>query len=220
MLRIMSGVVLLIVTIGVQAMTEGRLLSQSSSGQTVVFNLGVHDGIKEGDYAVLAKRIQDVDVKDLRVVPVAKAKNIKLNLDSSIWILYQVYDAKLLKNGEKFLVLAESVLLNGKRDPEQGRVNVIGPKTQGAASATQAVTQDQDRLSKLKMEYRTESELHGKQDKMDGEIELIDLEEWEKVRGVSYKTALYRSPNREEFRRNFRLETFQKMVTEIGRAHV
>ena len=74
MLRLM-GLTLMLLVIGLPAwsLTEARLLNQSSSGQTVLFNLGSLDGIREGDYAVVVKQIRSVENRELRFIPVAKA---------------------------------------------------------------------------------------------------------------------------------------------------
>ena len=72
------------------ALTEARLLQQSSSGLTAVFNLGSQDALKQGDYAIIVKQIKDLDTRDLRLIPVARAKNIKVNSDHSIWILFKI----------------------------------------------------------------------------------------------------------------------------------
>lgn len=211
-LRIVSGLLLLLVVSSAMAINEARLIRQSKSRRTALFNLGIHDGIKEGDFAVIAKQIRSQDVSDLKVVPVAKARNIKINTDSSVWVLYHIYNQELLVENDKFQILAESVLLNGRRVPETSRVKVVSPKQDTSDRAKDALTDDRDRLGKLKDKYPVAEVLHDREDRIDSDFELIDLEEWEKVKGKRYRTALYRSPNRQEFRRTYRLETFQRLV--------
>ena len=48
---------LIVITLPAWAVSEARLLNQSASGKTVVFNLGGLDGIRSGDYAVVVKQI-------------------------------------------------------------------------------------------------------------------------------------------------------------------
>lgn len=79
--------------------------------------------------------------------------------------------------------------------------------------ATQVVRDDQDRLAKKKYSYRTITPTRELDVKSDKDFELLDLEEWEKIKGERYRAALFKSPHREEFRRNYRLETFQKLVS-------
>jgi hypothetical protein len=211
-LRMVSALLMLLVPPRLWALNESRLLSQSSSGQTVVFNLGIHDGVKPGDYAVIVKKIRDLSTKDLRIIPAAKARSIKVNPDSSIWVLYHVYDAELMVTGQNFLVLTESNMLRGRRQVRIGRNTLVAPKGEAGEIAKLSVTDDRDRLAKKKNKYHTITETHGREDRSDMDLELLDLEEWERAKGDRYRSALYKSPNREEFRRAYRLETFQKMV--------
>lgn len=212
MYRTLLGLIMLMASSMAFGLTEARLLSQSSSGRTVVFNLGVHDGIREGDYGVIAKQIRDQDIRDLRYVPAAKVKNIKVSTDSSIWIIYHVYDAELMINGQKYVVLTESNMLRGQRHPRIGKTSVVAPKGKGTQMTKLAVASDKDRLAKLDRNYQTLAKTHDQKMKSDNDIELVDLEEWEKARGQRYRSALYRSPHKDEFRRTYRLDTFHNMV--------
>ena len=87
---------------------EARLINQSTSGQTVVTDLGVHDGLKNGDFGIILKKIHNVNARDLRIVPAAKARVVKVNSDSSIWVLYKLIDPELLVKNDQFLVMTES----------------------------------------------------------------------------------------------------------------
>lgn len=201
MFKIVSGLMLLLVTSVGYSLTEGRLLNLSASRQTAVFNLGYHDGIREGDYAVIVKDIQSPDKSGIRVTPVARARNIKLTSDSSVWVLYHTYDSKYLVKDESFNVISESNMLNGRREIEVGRVKIVVPKSK-----------EGHKLPKLSEKYQKVDILHDKEFKSDFDVELLDLEEWEKVKGMRYRSALYRSPHKEEFRKRLRLETFEKLV--------
>ncbi len=195
------------------ALNEARLLNLSKSGQTVLFNLGIHDGVREGDYAVIVKEIRELNTRDLRIVPVAKARNIKINPDSSVWIIYKAYDAELLVKGQPFLILSETEMLRGRRDPRLGRITVVGPKDKRTETVTNVMTGDRDRLGKLKDKYETSEITHDQTPLYDDEGTLIDMEDWKQVKGSKYRTALYKSPNSREYRRQLRLATFEKLVT-------
>lgn len=216
MYRTLIGLVLLLASLGAWAnsypMPEGRLLSQSKTGRTVVFDLGTHDGMKEGDYAIIVKQIRDLDTRDLRFIPAAKARNIKVSTDSSIWIIYHIYDGELMVNKQKYMVLTESNMLRGRRDLEIARTTLVGPKGKIKDTAIDGVTEDKNKLAKLKSAYQTSSETHQQTEKSNNDFELLDLEEWEKAKGERYRVALYRSPHKEEFRRSYRLDQFHKMV--------
>ncbi len=212
-LRMIISLLMLIVSAGpLWSMNEARLLTQSSSGQTAVFNLGTHDGIREGDYAVIVKEIRPLDERDLRLVPAAKARNIKINADSSVWILYKVYDSELMVKGDRFLILSESVMLNGRKDPRINRITVISDANKVNKTTKDALANDKDRLSKLKNKYATISEAH-EAEVRGADFDLIDVEKWEKSGNIRYRSALYKSPHVDEFRREVRLSTFEKLVT-------
>jgi hypothetical protein len=210
---ILIGLLLLNAAVPAFALSEARLLSQSTSGQTALFNLGIHDGVKEGDFAVIIKEIRRLDTPDLRIIPVAKAKNIKLGTTSSVWILYKVYDAELLVNGQAYLLLTQSQMLNGRRDSRFGRISVVTEADKAALQARSVLQEDKDRLAKLKQTYPEVQTLHEREKRQDGDGEIIDVEGWKKYRDQRYRTGLYKSPHTEDFRRELRLSTFEKMVT-------
>jgi hypothetical protein len=195
------------------ALNEARLLNLSKTGNTVLFNLGIHDGVREGDYAVIVKEIRPLDTRDLRIVPVAKARNIKINPDSSVWIIYKAYDPELLVKGQPFLILSETEMLRGRRDPRLGRITVVGDKDKRTESVMNVMTDDRDRLGKLKDKYDVSEVTHEQTPLYDDEGKLIDVDDWEDVKGSKYRTALYKSPDKREYRRQLRLATFEKLVT-------
>ena len=214
MLRMTVYAISLIVMIsGAWALTEARLLSQSSSGQTVVFNLGMHDGIKDGDYAVIVKQIRSADARDLRVIPVARARNVKINSDSSVWILYKIFDQELLVKGDKFNVLTESNMLSGRRTPRLGRTVVVSSKKDLAKNARNAESNEQNTLGRLKDKYEVMENTHEVPVISDNDADLIDLEIWEENKNSRFRSSIYKSANKPEFRRQLRLATFEKMVT-------
>lgn len=216
-MNLMKGIsfllLMLVVTSNALALSGARLINQSSSGRTVLFNLGIHDGVKEGDYAVIVKEIRNLETRDLRIVPVAKARNVKINTGNSVWILYKIFDSELLIKGDKYLILAESTMLSGRRDPRLGRISVITEKDKVAYQTTEALGDDKDRLSRLKTQYPEVAPVHERDRRSDGDGELLDVEGWKKFKGSKYRTALYKSPYQKDFQRELRLETFQKMVT-------
>ena len=204
---------LIVITLPAWAVSEARLLNQSASGKTVVFNLGGLDGIRSGDYAVVVKQIHSPETRDLRLVPVAKARNIKMTTDSSVWILYKVYDQDLLVPGDKFLVLSESHVLSGRKTPTLGRITVVNDKKKFIEQRNDAVTDDMHRLSKLGHKYEQMEHAHDSHIISDTDADLIDLEVWNENFGSMYRSSLYKSANKEEFRRQLRLATFEKLIT-------
>lgn len=207
------AILLIVITLPAWCLTEARLLNQSSSGQTVVFNLGIHDPIKNGDYAIIVKQIRSLESRDLRLVPVAKARNVKINSDSSVWILYKIFDQELLIKGDKFLVLSETHMLSGRRPPQVGRITVVNNKKKIKEQTKDAESDDKLRLGKLKNSYEVMTPTHEAPNNTDTDADLLDLEIWKENKDSRYRSALYKSPNKEEFRRQLRLATFEKLVT-------
>ena len=203
----------LVVTGNALALSGARLIGQSTSGQTALFNLGIHDGVREGDYAVIVKEIRDLDSRDLRLIPIAKAKNIKISTQNSVWVLYKIFDSELLVKGDKYLILSESAMLNGRRDPRFGRIKVVADKNKATFAAKQTLSDDKDRLSKLKHQYPEVAPIHEREVRSDRDGELVDLDEWKKFKGSKYSAALYKSPYEKDFQRELRLQTFEKLVT-------
>ena len=213
MLRMtLYAILLIVITFKAQALTEARLLNQSRSGQTAIFNLGSFDGIKEGDYAVILKQIRSLDTQDLRIIPAARARNIKLNSDSSVWILYHIFDPELFVKNDKFVLLSESHMLSGRRPPQIGRIKVVTQRNKAKEQAAFAANEDKDRLSKLKNNYQTIAPTHEVSGQSDNDADLIDLEIWKKNNKLRYSSALYKSPNKKEFQRQLNLATFEKLV--------
>lgn len=206
--------ILLLAAGPIHALNEVRLLNLSSSGQTALFNLGSFDGVKEKDFAVIVKEIRPLDSIDLRLVPVARARNVKINTDASVWILYKIFDPELLVRGDKFLILSETELLSGRRDPRFSRLVTVGRSKESATKiARGALGTGQDEMVKLGDKYGAGRELHDEKAITNDDGTLLDLERWEGLKGERYRVALYKSPNQEDFRREMRLATFEKLVT-------
>jgi len=212
--RVLLVVVLLCASVDpVWAINGARLIGQSASGQTAVFNLGIHDFVKEGEYAVIVKEIRSLDSRDLRIVPVARARNIKVNPGNSVWILYKFYDPELLVKGHQFLILTESAMLQGRRDPRFNRISVITEKEKAALQVQNNLSEDKDRIAKLKSRYPEIQTLHQPENRQDGDGTLVDVEGWKKHKNDRYRTALYKSPYEKDFQRQLKLSTFEKLVT-------
>lgn len=207
-------VILMLFVAPVYALNEVRLLNISSSGQTALFNLGTFDGVKERDFAVVVKEIRSLDSVDLRLIPVARARNVKINTDASVWLLYKIFDPELLVRGDKFLILSETELLSGRRDPRFSRLTTVGRTKESPTEIAQGGLRDgQDEMVKLKSKYKEGRELHDEKAITNDDGTLVDLERWENLKGERYRVALYKSPNQEDFRREMRLATFEKLVT-------
>ncbi len=192
---------------------EVRLISQSASGQTILFNIGHLEGIKAGEFAAILKPIRNPQDIDLRMVPVGKARCIKVGSDSSIWMVYRVFDGELLVAGDKFELLTESKVLAGRKRYSVGRTEIVGHKGEVKKNTYEALEGDRERLSKLSNKYQTDKLNHLPEDRFEDDFNVVDVTKWDSEKGIAYKSPLYRGPERAEFRKVVRIETFEKMVS-------
>jgi len=196
------------------AQVEGRLLSRSSSGQTAVFNLGINDRISEGDYAVIVKEIRDEGSNDLRVVPVAKARNIKTSLHHSIWILFHVYDQKFLKLGDKFSVFTDRNVLKGQVDPKVSQTTVITPPNEKSKIIKGYLREDHDRVAKKSDNYQVDTVIHDQEIISNSDFNLVDVDEWKKQNMIRYRSNIFKSSRPRDFKRSYNLEKFESFVAQ------
>lgn len=188
-------------------------MNMSASGQTIIINLGSLDGIKEGDFGVLTKQIRDLNTRDLRIVPAAKAKNVKVFAERSIWMLYHIYDHELLVKDDKFIMLSESAMLRGRRSKRVSRKTIVTETGKSTQQTVQALAHDKDRLSKKKDNYIEIQKNNSQIPDEDMDATLFDIESWESNKNLKYKSALYVGPNKDEWNKEIRLSTFEKLVT-------
>jgi len=196
------------------AFVEGRLLNQSTSGQTAVFNVGSHDKIYDGDYAVIVKQIKNLEIPDLKLVPVAKARNIKTTTDGSIWILYHVYDGELLVSGDKYILLTETNVLKGQNLPKVSTHTVVTTKGSESGQVKSVLAEDKDRLAKKAHEYNVIDKMHNQEVRSDEDVTLLDVENWNKEKNLRYRSSIYKSANKDEFKKAYRLDNFHRLVTD------
>lgn len=213
MLRLVSGWILLLLSFNSLALTETRLLELSSSGETLLFDAGLHERLKEGEFGILVKRIADLDdTHSLSVVPVAKVRSVKVNTNSSIWIAFEPLQKDLLKKGDRYTLLAESNMIPGRRDYKLSKVTVVGSEGHVKKAGKNALTDEADQLARVK-KYSKDYINYEPTYRSDEDFELIELEKWARHRGQRYRTGLYRSQNSEQFKRALRLEVFEGLVT-------
>lgn len=196
------------------AQVESRLLSQSPTGQTAVFNVGKFDKVFEGDEAVILKNVVPLESKALRVVPVAKARCIKTNSHGSIWILYQISESELLIPGDKFLIMTDTNSLNGQKNPEIGRSTIVSSSNQVEEDVKSFLNDEKDAIAKKSDEYESLGTMHSQEIKSDHDTTMIDVDEWKRSKNLKYRSAIYKSTSKQRFVRSYRLEKFYQLVTD------
>ncbi len=194
---------------------EARLLSKSSTGKTVLLNVGAWESVNTGDFAVLMRRVGPGDGKGMQVVPVAKGRVLKASRNRSVWMLYKVFDAAQLVLRDPYLVATESSTMSGRRDLESDRARLVDERAQMAATANSKQRGDRDHLAVKGADYRVLDEMHPLDERYEKDGTLHDLDAWVTVGSKGqekYARALWRSPHEDEFARTQRLETFEKIV--------
>lgn len=213
MLQIVSGWILLLLSFNSLALTQTRLLQLSSSGQTVVFDAGVHERLRTAEFGIVLKQIRDIHDQDsLRVIPVAKVRSVKIGTDHSVWVIFKTYQDELLVKGDLFTLFTESNMIPGRRAYTTSQLTVISPQDDIKRAARSSLTDDEELLAKAK-NYSKNYVNHGPSYKDDHDFELIELEKWVKHKDQRYRSGLYRSQNSEQFKRALRLEVFEGLVT-------
>lgn len=214
MLKAVSGWILLLLSFNSLALTQTRLLQVSTSGQTLVFDAGVHERLKENEFGVVLKQVKSLNNQNaLRVVPVGKVRNVKVGTDHSVWVLFDLYQEGLLQRGDVFTLFTESNMLPGRRPYEVKKLQVVSSQKDVKAAARSSLEDESDRLAKVK-NYKKSHINHSSSYKSDEDFELIELEKWSRHKERRFRTGLYRSQNAEQFKRNLRLEVFEGLVTQ------
>lgn len=195
---------------------EARLLSKSSSANTLLLNIGDLDDVKSGDHGILLRRVRAQDVMAIRVVPVARGRVVRSTRHRSIWFLYDVPDTSQLVLRDLYLVTTESMAMKGRRMLENTRLNVIDEKKNLPANLAAKQEGDKDLLAIRKAEYESVRRTHKLGESWAKDGQLHDVSEWvtvDKDGQQKYARSLWRSEYEKDFAVKKRLETFEKIVT-------
>jgi hypothetical protein len=190
---------------------EGRVVAFSTSGKTIVLNLGLMEGIKEGDLLVLAIKIDD-KTHPMPTQLVGKGKIVKVNRENSLVLLNKIYDKSLLRKNQVYFVFNDSNFLHSRSKIESTRLKIISEEGKNTTDLKDHMTQDRDKLAKKSSDYNTLYEAHKIPTKTSKDFEIIDLDSWEKIGKNKKATEIYRSPYNDDFAQQRRVDTFEKMV--------
>jgi len=196
--------------------TEARLLSKSSSAQTILLNIGDLEQVKTGDYAVLMRRVRAQDVMAFRIIPIAKGRVVRTGRNRSIWFLYDIPDKSQLVLRDTYLITTESMSISGRRELENTRLNVVDEKQDLPSNFAAKNEGDKNLLALRKKEYTSVRETHklGEAPEKDGVLYDASMYVTEGKNGeMKFPRALWRSPYEKDFAKQKRLETFEKIVS-------
>lgn len=189
---------------------EGRLLALSTSKKTGLFNLGSHDNIKEFDFAVVIKRTASIDADALRLVPVAKARVVKVSPSESVLVFYKTFDTHQLIEGGVYELYSESQLLNGRKELESRLTQVYSENQK--KSEQDFVNNEHPELSQKEDQYHIIQENHSDQLRSTHHAQIASFDSYDSFQDGKYSKLLYKSEYKKEFEIKKRLETFEKMM--------
>jgi hypothetical protein len=195
---------------------EARLLGLSTSGNTALMNIGSLEGIKEEDYAVLVKKVKDLDQHAIRLVPVAKARIIKVDKNRSFLVLFKQFEEKP-KINVPYVLMTESDLLNGRQEWQVERKQIVGEPSKLAQNLKEQAERDKDSLSQKSQNYRAIHKNYDLDQKFNDEFVVTDVNKWNAINEpagseIKMPQSVYRSEYKEDFIQKKRLETFEKLV--------
>lgn len=194
---------------------EGQLLSKSSTSRTILLNVGQLDLVRSGDFVVLIRKIKSpLDDQD-RLLSVAKGRVIQAGKNRSIVMLYRVEDLKQIVVKEKYIVAVESVMMAGRRKLHSDRLTLVDEKKLLPESVEEKRLGNKDTLALKRDEYRIGRKNHELGETYAKDGTLHDVDEWVTIGRdgkQKYARALWRSPYKEDFAIQKRLETFDKLV--------
>lgn len=183
----------------------------SKSGKTLFLNKGKADKIKHGDYGLLIHKT-DLPNKKFIFRPVAKLKLLKVSDNRSIWMAYKVFMPKFLQRDEKLLLFSESALLRGRKKLDITRTTLV--TREDANKEVRDFMLEGDSLAKKESDYQVLEIGHKNKRHYDSDVELVDVEKWEKRFGDDklYASGIYRSPHAKEFAQRKKVQSFEKMA--------
>lgn len=182
----------------------------SSSGKTIVVNNGHISTLKENEFGILLKKEINSD-KKIIFKPVARLRAIKVYTGQSVWITYKSFLPKEIKKGRGLYLFTENEVLRGRAALSVKRLKLVTHDDTSKELADFLV--EGDNLRK-KNDYEVLAKAHAKKITLDKDVELIDLDKWQKANtGNSKKrVSIYRSPYAKQFSEHKRVDTFEKMM--------
>ncbi|MBT4792049.1 MAG: hypothetical protein HON90_10795, partial [Halobacteriovoraceae bacterium] len=127
-------------------------------------------------------------------------------------MVYKLHDASSILNGERFILLSETQMLQGRAKLTVKRKTIVTGDNVNA-EVKDSLLQG-DTLAKKQFNYTVIESPHASEKHYDHDIELLDIDKWESHLGDDklYANGLYSSPHGKEFSKRKRVQTFNKMV--------
>jgi hypothetical protein len=209
-----------------QANQTFKTLEKSTTGRTIVLNIGSLDGIKDKDEITILKNTPNVQSKYTTKL-VAKAVAIKVLNNRSVWFCYKIFNRKLLKKNHKYILTSQEQLLRGRAAPSLKRRKIIAQNGKAKKSLKDYFKGfNEKKLVKKGDVYIKGKKISHSKGHTDADFELVDISEWtdgpaklfERMEAGLLKQRkffpkdLYTSPYQSEFLLRRNLDTYEKMI--------
>ena len=112
------------------SLDEVNLMETSSSSKSVVIDRGLLENYTDGSYAKFFVQTGDIDFP--KIFLVAEGKLIKSFPKKSFWYMSTVYLPKLIKSGNKLLVLTSNQIKIGRTFTQKQRHVLVSPDQYGS----------------------------------------------------------------------------------------
>jgi hypothetical protein len=196
-----------------------KIEQTSTTGKTLILNMGSSGNLVEGELGVLLTSIKLED--RIQFKPVAKIKAVKVFKESSIWVAFDVFIPSQLEKGVKLVLLSENRLLSGRENLTFKRSKIISEKKNLKKDLKENLLEGTDNISVKEKKYGVLQQLHPKEKHFDRDIELVDLDIWsdKKIGDKKEATSFYKSKYAKDFQTEHRIQTFEKMVVAFVRKY-
>ena len=203
-----------------------RLLQRSTTGRTILLNVGSLDGVRDNDVATVLKKLP-LGKMDYFTELVAQCKAIKVLNNRSLWFCFKLFKEKFLRKGEDYLVGEQSKLMRGRKKPTVKRRKIITKKGGEAKSLKDYFRgTDEDYLTRNDQSFIKQEKIKNNIGHTDYDFEVIDFSNWDAapsklfdymesqvLRGKKfYPKDIYTSPRQTEFLAKRNLDTYEKMI--------
>lgn len=196
-----------------------KILKVSDSKKSLIIDQGSNHKVIDDDYAVLLGQKNINSTKVLR--PIAKLRSVKTYQQTSTWIVLNVYESQMIKSGNKFLLIKESDLLNGRTNLKIKRSEIV-TKEKPSVEVIDFLKEDGQEIAVKSKDYYEERKLHDKTKFQSSHVNLVDVSIWNESEKDDHfkKISIYKSSYAKEFSDRKRIGTFEKMlVNYIERAN-
>jgi hypothetical protein len=185
----------------------------SSSGNTIVLDIGRKNLIKDKDVGVLVKVNKGIENETI-LSNIARIKLIKSYPNDSIWVITKRYSETDIVLGTRYILLTQSQVLRGRKNFDMTRTNLVTDYDEEVVDQIKfALIGEDSNLAIHEDEYVVTRLLHDKEKYFEEDVNIMDVSQWDEVEeNRAGRVTIYRSPHAKEFTTKKRLDTFEKMM--------